>query len=102
MLTAKEVGETLEKFYDSKAERWTQGSYAKASCGKDVAILSTEACCWCLAGAAYTCYGGETTEAIDILIDALGYIHLTAWNDAPERTFEDIQTLLRKMQEDEH
>lgn len=52
--------------------------------------------CWCLESAIEHCYPDIDTVPIfrALRVRAGGIDRLYEWNDAPERTFEDIQKLL--------
>jgi hypothetical protein len=75
-------------------EKWTQGAYALNAEGHSVSAKSKDACRWCLSGAissaSYNIW--ETARFLHFFI---GW-GLIDWNDAPERTFEDVIALLDK------
>lgn len=52
--------------------------------------------CWCLLGAVSKCYGCEGAAVICRVQDAIG-TSLPHWNDAPERTFEDVKQLVNEL-----
>jgi hypothetical protein len=78
----------------SEPENWTQGTYARDHQGNPKSPESEEACSWCLSGAGY-CVPGDPWPRIAFLRSLIGG-PLTNWNDAPERTFEDVIALLDK------
>lgn len=103
-----------EKF--SSEDKWIKGAYAKKSkFGMVVSELHPEATCWCLDGAVMcvspteasiqrASLGGTIANKIgtDTLIyltrkirNIYGCVEMrNVWNDASERTFQDIKNLL--------
>ena len=80
-------------------EKWTQET---ASRNKDGTPSSTDPVCWCLLGACDYCYPG--IQSINIrykiterLRSEPHYISIAIWNDDPERTFEEVQQLLKEL-----
>lgn len=78
------------EFYDGKPWRWTQGTYAQDAEGRDVQAKSPYAMCWCLLGACRKLglqrdllYGQDMSSVVE-------------FNDAPSRTFEQIQAKLKE------
>ena len=89
-----------------KKKGWTQGEYAKNAEGKKVEALQTEACQFCLLGAimasgGFNSYNAEfsrfATEMDEITIRLGARCH--DWNDAPNRTKEEVIALLEKAKE---
>jgi|ERR1019366_1235658 hypothetical protein len=96
-----------EKF--SSEDKWTKGVYARNADGNKVIETYPGAVCWCLDGCVISLTAELQYPAASITSklgsDVLSYfqkkiykkfsmslIHL--WNDAPERTFQDIKNLL--------
>lgn len=82
----------------SDASKWTKGASARNKHGVPVSSSAKDATCWCLIGAATKCY-----ELKSAALDALQLIDTllpknewgATWNDAPERTFEDVIRVLK-------
>jgi hypothetical protein len=81
-----------------KPEKWTQGAYAKDANGRIVSALSPEATCWDVSGAAYRAYG-DWKIALSILerLYSVTQKRTPVWNDAPERTWLEVYTLLKEL-----
>lgn len=88
----------------SSPERWTQGFIARDLDGDGCGPTAAEAVCWCLTGALVKCYG--RTRAFEMagmfypVIPANGGSHaddIVFWNDASERTFEDVRQLVTEL-----
>jgi hypothetical protein len=90
-----DVGRELLAFFDGDANRWTQGSTAKDDLGEPIGSHSKHAVCWCLEGAVIRCGIGDGAFA---LFQVLG-MPVTTWNDAPDRSFRDVNALLKRMAE---
>lgn len=93
---------TLAELFSDPA-RWCQGASARDKSGKSVWIDSEYAVSWCLAGGIRKCYDifsvshpyeerREFDRKIDDYLEADSWIE---WNDAPERTIEEIQEIAR-------
>lgn len=80
-------------------EKWTKGANAREADGSHCFTNSPLATCFCLRGAILHCYGcgmqNKRRDAIDEKIFAhLGKIQMDYdWNDAPDRTFEEVRNL---------
>jgi hypothetical protein len=78
---------------------WCQKAFAMLPDGL-VALPEeiTRAAKWCIVGAAIVCYPDTDTQekVIDTMERYTGY-DVTAWNDRPERTFQDIQDMLETL-----
>lgn len=86
---------TLQEFFADES-RWTKGYYFRDENGSPCSL--EEATCACLAGARRIVYGDNTKEEDtikDLLYDSLGIIG--NWNDASERTIEDVRKLVREL-----
>jgi len=95
-MTAPEIANTLLEFYRRDARRWTQGADARAVDGQSVGARNPGACCWCLAGAmlASGCRAPGDRRTFD---DLMGNDCLVEWNDAPGRTFADVEARLKQI-----
>ncbi len=76
--------------------KWTTRYCARNVKGKSVLARNPEAVCWCLFGALIKCYdhGGFFDQEELIKTKVHDFI---AWNDAPERTFEDVRKLIEEL-----
>lgn len=91
---------TLVEFFDNPS-KWTQKDLAKNAKGVGTHSHSSDAVCFCLYGAVNVVYASnERARVLMALMDTLmaitGDDRLAAWNDDPERTFEDIVDLCKK------
>lgn len=95
---------TVQELY-SNPEKWTQHYLTRNSMGHDTGLCFSQAHCFCLMGAILYVYGNFTTvmrEAENRLLDALGErypsfrgLSYVAWNDAPERTIQEVQEIVK-------
>jgi hypothetical protein len=85
----------------AKPESWTKKAPARNKHGKEVNASYSEATCWCLAGA--IC---KLIEEVKIRASIYKQIHkeidseytsTVDWNDAPERTHQDVIDLCKKL-----
>lgn len=86
------------------ASRWTQGTNARDRQGRETLVWMPGACQWCLLGALRHCYGDVNAIRADQVLArikrAIGIAPGTAlwdWNDAPDRKFADVRTLLLRL-----
>lgn len=82
-------------------EKWTQGTIARNAHDDPCSEDSDDAVSWCLSGAIWRIYGplGLATSNLN---DVFAAIHVKVpnipdWNDQPERTFEEVRTLLLEL-----
>jgi hypothetical protein len=86
----------------SGPEKWTKGVLARNAEGKQVDIKHPTAECFCIIGALKKCYASNIDDmqfqfAVAKIITELGPIDsLASWNDAPERTFEEVKALVER------
>lgn len=79
----------------SSPEKWTKKDYALDANGVFVPPRDKSAVSWCLYGAVCKCYYPDRLGMISVIekikqrLDKSGAV----WNDAPERTFEDVKRL---------
>lgn len=85
-MSAQDV-KALERARARVAKGWCQGWYAKGKSGKDVSILSKYAVQWCAIGAFKTHMPAGAESALKQAIDTY---HVIAWNDAKQRTQEEV------------
>lgn len=81
-------------------EKWTQKIWAKDSLGDPCMWNQPSACCWCLHGAVSRCYQHDWPLCeimLDTLVGKIPGKDLWGWNDAPERTYEEVVGLLREL-----
>jgi len=72
---------------------WTQKTYARSEDGDSVAYNSLDAVCWCPIGAIVAVNRSRAGDrAIEILAEAVEVTtsRLTEWNDAPDRTQDEV------------
>jgi len=87
----------IQELYSNDPSRWTRGANARDINGEMVDVDSNSATCLCLLGASIKCYGWSRWSAIyDKIVDKVG-CRVSAWNDAPERTFEDVKALVEEL-----
>ena len=85
----------LKEFFYNRS-RWTQGASAKTALGDRVNYTDPRASCFCLFAGAHKCYP-ENPSRITAKIAAEVGMGVIAWNDDPNRTFEDIQAVCIKL-----
>lgn len=101
MTTKQKIAREMLRIYDGKAERWCQGTLKKWADDVD----SDEPCAWCMLGAsAEACERlrlGTITESDfdEYVARKVGEDGVDVWNDAPERTFDDVVQLLTSIAE---
>jgi len=89
----------------SDASKWTKGAFAKNKDGIRTNYSSRNAVCWCLLGAMDKCYDKSGWEFQFALFNKLRTVIKTKYNitgvskfnDAPERTFEEVHNLLKEL-----
>ena len=88
-----------ELFADEK--RWTKGAYARDAEGVGVSVKSFGASCFCLSGAIIKIHGskeyGPGRQVYEKIQKYIGHSIVSSWNDAPDRTIEDIQKLCNEL-----
>lgn len=86
-MSRQEIAQKLLEFYAGDSSRWTKEAYARDENGIFLSPYNDEAVCWCLLGACKK-LGLEAGELYD------DFTSITYFNDAPSRTFEQIQAKL--------
>jgi hypothetical protein len=80
----------------SKPGAWTQGAWARQADGGKVLPKDSDAVCWCARGALWHVGGplhGVAEAALEELLPApaqKGRHRIAMWNDASERTAEEV------------
>ena len=88
---------TLKELFTDES-RWTQGTPARDEKGNAVSPNDPLAVKFCLAGGIQRCYTYEEGSHVRRqLRQQLHWQSIIQWNDAPERTFEDIQRLVNEL-----
>ncbi len=77
-------------------DNWVKGSNARDKNNNSVHPTSDEACKWCLFGAIIRCYIA-TSEILERIGDKIEENSVTIWNDDPQRTFEDVEALIKEL-----
>lgn len=75
---------------------WCRGAYARNEQGEAVSAKDPAAVEWCLFGAGHKAYGEDTWGHeiwLDALEELLGVDVADGWNDAPERTKDEVIAL---------
>jgi hypothetical protein len=106
MMTDSQLKQDLRavRAFLSWPEKWTKEAFARDSSGELTCMMGRDATQWCLDGAVNrvcrirvcrSSFARATTlrHALRHYVEGRG---LTNWNDAPERTFEDVIALLDK------
>lgn len=81
-------------------EKWIKGKNAINSMGEMVSSISDNAKCFCIIGAIAHCY---LIQNFDIYKDNISKVmfrlpvEIATWNDAPERTYEEVHSLLKEL-----
>jgi hypothetical protein len=94
----------LDKVAAKIEQGWTQEAFARDAKGNTVDSNSPKAVCWCLRGAMQEEEAGDAYYWVNrSLINALetktGRVNLTAFNDMPGRTKEDVLQLIQAAKE---
>lgn len=89
----------------NKPSCWTQRQAARNAEDHPINLWSSEARSFCLLGAIERCYGvpGELTTDYEPVLEArrrvwaaIGHQSITAWNDNPARTFQDVRSVVER------
>lgn len=79
-------------------DKWTKGAGARSINQQIVATNSPNAVCWCIFGALDRCYPNYNNWLrVYVRINKELGKDMMAWNDEPERTFEDVRHLVEKL-----
>lgn len=96
---AYETGMTLKELFDSP-DKWCKGNFAKDKDGNCVGHHDENAVRWCLLGGCLKCLGTKTLNLDlktlnDLIAERTGK-SITAFNDDPNTTFNDILEVLNE------
>lgn len=86
-------------------EKWTQQTLARDINGMATSPRGYDACSFCLVGAIERCYNVPSKDMLAIIqlvedelkVQAPGFEFIGQWNDAPDRTHEEVVDLLKKL-----
>lgn len=81
----------------SAPSRWIKRDLARDVDGNQVHPIAAESVCWCLIGAVVRCYRESEQVAIIKKIQAGVGMFGSDWQDAPERTFEEVRQLVEEL-----
>jgi len=87
----------IQKLFSNDPTKWTRGANARNIHAAKVSFNSKSAVCWCLFGAGVKCYGLARWDDICDKVAAKVGCTIPEWNDAPERTFEDVKALVEEL-----
>ena len=78
-------------------EKWTTGEFARTKSGHAIEPECGKAVCFCLLGVVKLCAANSFAERkrLEIMLDTCD---LDKWNDDPTRTFDEIITVLLKLE----
>ncbi len=76
---------------------WTKGASARNKKGLVTPPFSKSATCFCTFGALQVVYGPEYLKALTKIEDYLNVPAIATWNDAPERTKEEVIAVLKHL-----
>jgi hypothetical protein len=86
------------------ASKWTQNAAARNCDGDRLLITADTAASWDIVGAIFYCYIVGTHEQVVKIANELQfnpdkgvYMPLRMWNDVTGRTYDEVITLLRKL-----
>lgn len=85
----------LQEWFTDES-KWSQGADFRDSAGSPL-LTKSGVSATCLMGAILICTTDEDKrgQLIDMICATIG--NITVWNDNPERTFEDIVSLVTKL-----
>lgn len=88
---SKTTVEILREARGYVEQGWTQGEDARDEAGDPTPPEGSRAVCWCMSGACIRADPGSMGTAVNTPIrDAIGEYWYVKWNDAPERTKEEV------------
>lgn len=79
--------------------KWTKGCEASDARGYSVDFNASGASTWCLLGAIHKCYTDEGMIIVlyNKILETLNVKWVGKWNDAPNRTFNDVKQLIMEL-----
>lgn len=93
-----ELADVLDRAADLIAApgTWTQGALAETKIGRRIGPTENNATCWCALGAIRKAGGYESDyNPAALSLGAYLFAPIADWNDAPERTQEEVVAMLR-------
>jgi hypothetical protein len=80
-------------------DKWCKGANALSESGASVNDSSPGACKWCVNGALRKCYPtiDERSPLYNKIWLETNGLFIAEWNDAPERTWQEVHDLLVKL-----
>ncbi len=84
----------------SSPDKWVKTKWAADLLKRPVDPCSPDAVCFCLLGAIDFCYREGTDvkdEVRNKIRKYIGRASIMLWNDAPERTFEEVKSLVNQL-----
>ena len=84
-------------------EVWTKDCHARNKSGGKVNPNSESAIKWSLIGAIFKCYELQREEEFEVrlkvvrVLEEVGPLSISMWNDLDNTTFEDVQNLVLKL-----
>lgn len=91
MFTPETKPKTVVELFEGHPERWIKGNYGEDLEGIACLSKSPFACKWCLQGAINKVYADDADKRFNTNIKLRASVGmLFDWNDAPERTFEEV------------
>jgi hypothetical protein len=97
MNTIQEIAADIARELREDPTRWTQKASARDTTGYGVAPASEKACAWCLYGHIERRNAYQTIEHFRALDSCMPLGCTISWNDAPERTVDDVIALCDKV-----
>ena len=95
---------TIQELFDDNPKTWTQGSYGRDYNGDPAGPQGGFATSWCILGAASKVYPGfndHKRQEILVRLKRYAVVHgfgsISGWNDAPNRTFEEVKALVKEL-----
>lgn len=79
---------------------WCQNVYARAANGQGASVEDPNAVSYCARGAIEVTHKNDLTDAIDRLYQGIHdkyRLTVIEWNDAPERTKEEVIAVLKEL-----
>lgn len=99
----------IRDFFDT-SDKWTKGAYARNIFGEEVKPEDPEAVSWNLSGAICLNYffniptelktekfKSELANKMHSIIDIIGTPEVWKWESEPERTFEEVKSVIEKV-----
>jgi hypothetical protein len=100
MIATTDILSTARKLIEAG---WIQDTFAEDMFGNPVYSTDAAACRWCLSGAlnkaddVYDRPGPLAVYAFEAIKDEIGEHDIEAWNDAPDRTQDEVLALIDRV-----